>query len=477
MGRRYASGVTFVETGPSQSFALRRGAAPIVLEGEGFRHPTSARGRGHGYTRYADLTHVAATPSALWIGARRAALPLVRPLFVDPAGPERLEAALLARVASSPGGAEQLERMRELDEMAHRERRPLATWALAGACVAVFALQLLVGPELFEVGYFSAPLVADGDLWRTFTAALLHGAPLHLLVNLVGLIFFGSLVERALGTARVMCLMALAEIGAMGASAFAGDGGVVGVSGVLAGLVGALLFLELRRRDQLPAWWRLPRRLLLMLILLIPLQVLLDLNVPLIAGEAHIGGFVAGALAAALLTQRGRLSAAVGGPIRAAATAAAVATLASVGAAAAALLVPEDFLASHAERLARLPRISARDLNNYAWLIAIQPESTHEQLEAALLLAERAVAETRRRDPTLLDTLAEVQFQLGRPDLAVPIIDEAIARAPDEPYYREQRRRFIGERPPDDRPPDPVLPWADDDGRPPLPPDEHGIRV
>jgi membrane associated rhomboid family serine protease len=465
------------ENEADESFPLRRGASPIVLEDEGFHHPASPRGSGHAYTRYADLTHVAASPRALWVAARRSVVPLVRPLFVDPGGPERLEAALLARVARSPGGAEQLERMRELDAMAHEKRHPVATWILGGACLAGFGLQLLLGPELFEVGYFSSALVADGDLWRALTAALLHGSALHLVVNLIGVFFFGSLVERALGTPRVVCVMALSELGAMGASAVAGEGGVVGVSGVLAGLVGALLFLELLRRDQIPAWWRLPRRLLLMLIVLIPLQALLDRSIPMIAGEAHIGGFVAGILAAALLTGRERLFAPPPPLVRAGATAAAIATLASVGLAAAALVVPEDFLAEHAERLARLPGMTPQELNNYAWTIAIKPDSTREQLEAALLLAERAVSTTLRSDPTLLDTLAEVQFQLGRPDLAVPLIDEAILRAPDEPYYREQRRRFTGERAPGDRPPDPVAPWNLDPGRPPLPPDEHGVTV
>jgi membrane associated rhomboid family serine protease len=462
---------------PRETFPLRRGAPPVVLEAEGFHHPTSARGGGRAFTRYADLTHVAATPRSLWIATRRSVYPLVRPLFVDPAGPERLEAALLARVAQAPEGAARLERMREIDAMAHAPRRPLATWGLVAACLAVFALQLTQGPELFEVGYFSPALFADGDLWRAFTAGLLHGSAVHLAVNLVGLLFFGSLVERVIGTARTVCVMGAAEIGAMGASAATAEGGVVGVSGVLAGLVGALIFLEFRRRDQIPAWWRLPRRLLVMLILLIPLQVLFDLSVPLIAGEAHIGGFFAGMVAAALLMRAERIQAAAGARVRAAAGAALAVLLLSVGAAASALLGHEDFLAHHAARLARLPGISAHELNNYAWMIAIRPRSTREQLEAALLLAERAVAETARRDPTLLDTLAEVQFQLGHPELAVLTIDEAIDQAPLEPYYREQRRRFTGERDPHDRPPDPALPWPGDEGGIPLPPDEEGVTV
>ena len=86
--------------------------------------------------------------------------------------------------------------------------------------------------------------------------------------------------------------------------------------------------------------------------------------------------------------------------------------------------------------------------------------------------------ETRRADANLLDTLAEVYFQSGRADEALDTIDEAIALAPAEPYFREQRRRFQGERAPDDRPepPDgPALPPAPE--LPELDPDGPGIRV
>jgi hypothetical protein len=78
------------------------------------------------------------------------------------------------------------------------------------------------------------------------------------------------------------------------------------------------------------------------------------------------------------------------------------------------------------------------------------------------MLAQRAVEATQRRDATILDTLAEVQFQLGHPESAIAIIDEAIKREPDEVYYREQRRRFLGERARDDRPdpPLPDSPWS-----------------
>ena len=93
-------------------------------------------------------------------------------------------------------------------------------------------------------------------------------------------------------------------------------------------------------------------------------------------------------------------------------------------------------------------------LNDAAWVIATatDPEPTEFVLLAALALAERAVLETGRSEPTILDTLAEVQFQLGNADAAISIIDEAILLDPDESYFQEQRRRFAGERERDDRP-------------------------
>ena len=48
----------------------------------------------------------------------------------------------------------------------------------------------------------------------------------------------------------------------------------------------------------------------------------------------------------------------------------------------------------------------------------------------------------------------------GWSDGAVATIDEAIAHDPDERYYREQRRRFTGERPAEDRPS--YGPWSRD---------------
>jgi len=461
-----------------ERFPLRDGAGEIAFEVDGFHHPTSARGRGRSFTRYVDITHLALSDRFVWVGTKRAVAMLARQSFRDSDAAERLLRALLARIGQRPGGAEQLARMAEVEAFAHRPAPLRVSWGLAALCVVGFLLDQLLGPTIYSVGHFSPILVADGDLWRIVTANLLHGFPLHLFINLLGLLILGRMAERALGGVRTICVMGAAALGAMVTSGLLMDESVVGVSGVIFGLAGAVLYLEFRHGGDLPAWWRFPRPVLGLVVLAFCADVALGFFLPIIAGEAHLGGFVAGALATAALTRRTPLGAPESLPSRALAAAVAATTLLAVGAAAIELVGEGDYVVRHAVRLAELPGVAPEDLNNHAWFIAIDPDSTHEQLGAALLLAERAVGQTGADEATMLDTLAEVQFQLGWPDQAIATIDQAIAQEPDESYYREQRRRFTGERRADDRPPDPALRLEPSrERRQPLPSDDAGFRV
>jgi len=228
---------------------------------------------------------------------------------------------------------------------------------------------------------------------------------------------------------------------------------VVGVSGVVFGLLGAVSWLELRFADRLPAWWRVPRRALFVMV---AISAGLALVVPIIAWAAHLGGFVAGAGAAALLSPRPERREA---PlwVRAAGSAVIASTAVALAVAGGELAKPGPYAPELVARIAHLPGVSADTLNNYAWTIAIDEESSRELLESARLMAERAVAETERSVPEMLDTLAELQFLLGESDDAVATIYEAIAQRPDEPYYQQQLRRFLEERSPLEEREEPAL--------------------
>jgi hypothetical protein len=239
----------------------------------------------------------------------------------------------------------------------------------------------------------------------------------------------------------------------------AGYDEMVGASGMVAGLAGAALWLELRHAGALPAGWRIPRGLFLGALLF---DALLPLALPIIAGTAHVAGFAAGAAAAALCAGRGlrreplrpELLLAVGLVV-----AIAGASIASAGR----LVFGSSAWEGHAERLLEADDPPALILNDAAWLIAIAKRPSERALADAVTLAERAVRATGGRDPNILDTLAEAQWRNGDGRAALDTIDHAIALAPGVPYFREQRRRFAGERAADDRPDPPDL------GAPPTP--------
>jgi tetratricopeptide (TPR) repeat protein len=255
----------------------------------------------------------------------------------------------------------------------------------------------------------------------------------------------------------------------------AGYAEVVGISGVVAGYVGTLLVLELGAPEKLPAPMRLSRWLLFGAIALEAtsqqwLHVIRPLWAPDIASFAHFGGFAAGALAGlALLPARRFAFVRVGAYATALATAVAFVWLGW------ALARPGDAAARRAQRLLQHAE-SIGELNNSAWQIATSENPSAKELEAAERMAERAVALTRRSDPNILDTLAEIYFVQGRTGEALDAIDEAIALAPGEPYFEEQRKRFTGSRAADDRPEPPeenAQPPEDELPFPELPPGDE----
>lgn len=473
-----------VETPGSQTaaFPLRGGRRPVALHTTGFRHPGGFLAGRDVFTPYAGVTQLVLTVRGLRVGTRKGIFLLHRKAFEQADGPEALTRELHSRILAQPGGALQLAQMQRLNRWMLGPHPRWVSRGVALFCVAVFILQGLYSPWVELAGMFSADLVAMGEWWRLVTANFLHafplpvGFPLHLTLNVICLLGLGLLVERSLGSARVALLMGAAAIGAMGGSYLAGYQWAVGASGIVAGLVGSLIWLELRRPEQLPVLWRIPRQLFIAAV--VGESVFL-LFIPGIAHAAHLGGFLTGALVTAALAP------AELGPARsprwlvfasgATALAVGVALLTAVWP----LLTPGSPVAERRAAHLLSAEIEPHHLNNVAWIIVTAPAPSPGLFDVALQLAERAVEETRRGDPNILDTLAEAYFVAGRREAAIATIDEAIYLAPAVGYFREQRRRFTGERESEDRPDPPAEPWQPGPPQvPPLsPPEEPGIRV
>ena len=438
--------------GTGSTFPLRGDHSAILLDDDGIWHPRTPRRSRQIHTRYRDITHIAVSAQACWLGTRNSVYLLPRGNFKNYDAPERLADALRARVGSLPDGARRLASMDEIDGISGNAARPRATQTLIALCILVYLFQIALGFRVTLAGHYSPALVADGDVWRILTGNLLHAQGgfaglVHITLNLLALMALGFLVERPLGSARTACVMGISAVGAMTIGGLFGNSMVVGASGIVFGLAGSVLWLDYRHAEVLPAWWRFPRRSLW---IILGVNIVIGAVIPVIALAAHIGGLISGAIATAWVGRRIFSRPALW--IRATCGALIFATAISVGTAGMDIFADGDTIARYAARKARLPGVSPGELNDHAWMIAIAPDVTREELKAALLLAERAVLETQRSEATILDTLAEVQFGLGLNDAAISAIDEAIALDPTETYYREQRRRFSGERARGDRP-------------------------
>jgi membrane associated rhomboid family serine protease len=177
----------------------------------------------------------------------------------------------------------------------------VVTLALIGLNVAMFVVTAVsavaagnspLDNQLSEVfaRLCQVPLLVQlGDeWWRPITAAFLHIGPMHLLLNMLALLVFGSELERRLGPARYLSLYVVALLGGGAAIQLFGAPfqAVAGASAAIYGLLGGLAVLMVQRREDLRG-----------LVTLLAINVVISF-LPGLSLLGHLGGLVAGALAA-----------------------------------------------------------------------------------------------------------------------------------------------------------------------------------
>ncbi len=136
------------------------------------------------------------------------------------------------------------------------------------------------------------------------TAALVHADILHLILNLIILLWCGSAVERVLGKGPVLLIYVVAAYTAAVAQWAVDPHGqvpMIGASGAIGGIIGAFA-LSFGQQKRIVASPRLNRMLnaLWLLAAWIALQLmtgyLAGMQGVLLATPAHVGGFLAGLL-------------------------------------------------------------------------------------------------------------------------------------------------------------------------------------
>jgi membrane associated rhomboid family serine protease len=186
------------------------------------------------------------------------------------------------------------------------------TKALVAINVAVYVAELVTGggvngtgSTIYLHGVLYGPLVEQGDWWRLLTAAFLHYGPVHLILNMVGLYWFGSLLEQRIGAARYLMLYLVSGLAGSAGALLWSNGFLtptVGASGAIFGILGAGLVLE-RQRDYVFGGSAMG---------VILINFVLTFSISSISKGGHIGGLLGGIVCALGLTRFGRGHAAYG---------------------------------------------------------------------------------------------------------------------------------------------------------------------
>ena len=121
------------------------------------------------------------------------------------------------------------------------------SWTIRFIVISVvfFVLQYILGPGIWQYFAFFPALVIKWP-WTLVTSIFLHADFNHLLFNMFALFFFGSYLERLLGSNRFLIIFIAAGIvGNLGYLVTASNSMIpaIGASGAAYGLMGTLVIL------------------------------------------------------------------------------------------------------------------------------------------------------------------------------------------------------------------------------------------
>jgi membrane associated rhomboid family serine protease len=191
---------------------------------------------------------------------------------------------------------------------------PWPALVLVAAIVGGYAIQSRISDAQLTPYVFSPAALAQGAWWTPLTAVFLHGNWTHALTNAALVLAFGTPVARLFGTGLrgVVCYFAFFLVcGVLAALGFAAlhwgaDAGMVGASGAASGLVAAAARLVAGRGRlggifapfvlTMGAAWLLVNLMVAGVMMAGASGLIPGTGGAGVAWEAHLAGFVAGAL-------------------------------------------------------------------------------------------------------------------------------------------------------------------------------------
>lgn len=188
--------------------------------------------------------------------------------------------------------------------------KPAVSRFILGVLLAAFFVQVVYGivrydswmtftgtdiRALVDLGAKVNPYIAQGEVWRLFTATLLHDGIIHLMFNLYALFALGPMLEAYVGPRRFLIIYLLGGLfGSLLSYAFS-QSVAVGASGAIFGIIGATTVYFFRYRNNFGAQGR---AILQNMIVVIVINLIFGLSAGYIDNWGHIGGLLGGALVA-----------------------------------------------------------------------------------------------------------------------------------------------------------------------------------
>lgn len=186
--------------------------------------------------------------------------------------------------------------------------KPVVTYTVIGICAVMYLLQIAPAllpqagrmPDVTSLfAYapaFTSTWYPDFEPWRMLTSAVLHSPSngMHILFNMLALWFVGRVIEPAIGPVRYAVLLVFSAFGGSVAVLFLTDPFIptVGASGAVFGLFGAL-FIMMRSSGSETGG----------IVALVGINMVISFLVPNISWQGHLGGLLAGALCAVVISK------------------------------------------------------------------------------------------------------------------------------------------------------------------------------
>eukprot|EP01070_Trichotokara_eunicae_P005436 Trichotokara_eunicae@DN4501_c0_g1_i1.p1 len=191
-----------------------------------------------------------------------------------------------------------------------------STLVISGVYIACFVFSIIhgegfskmsenpmLGPSpmsLLTFGGLWPPAVTDGgEVWRLFTAPLLHAGLFHLVMNLPAFLVLGIILEPDWGAMKFLWVWLASSFTGALASCIFSPAMSVGCSGALHGLTAAVILYTIEYKSSI----RKPFVLFVGVVITLIFGIVLGF-LPAIDGHAHWGGSVGGLLAAGIFLKK-----------------------------------------------------------------------------------------------------------------------------------------------------------------------------